>query len=72
MDSYIVRVLRRTQTNLETGENGAVHLDGVVEAVDENGEHQAFHGIDELWSILASSDGGKQAKSGAATNNKTR
>lgn len=41
MESYIVRVLRRQQTNRNTGGNDdAVHLDGVVEAVDEGGRHE--------------------------------
>ena len=57
MDSYIVRILRREQTHRNT----AVHLDGVVETVDEDGGYRAFHSVDELWSILTGSDRGTQS-----------
>ena len=68
MDSYIVRILRREQTHRNT----AVHLDGVVETVDEDGGYRAFHSVDELWSILTGSDrgtqsGGIQSKGGRTT-----
>lgn len=59
MDNYIVRVLRRKQMN----QDRAVHLDGVVEAVDEGGARQAFHSVEELWSILAGTDRVMQTKS---------
>lgn len=72
MESYIVRVLRREQTNQETGGGRAVRLDGVVEAVDEDGGYRAFHSVDELWSILVSPDRGIPSTGGKATQNKTR
>ncbi len=76
MESYIVRVLRRQQTN-QTGEDGAgkdsaVHLDGVVEAVDEGGGYRAFHSVNELWSILTGDDRGMQSKGGDVTHNRRR
>ena len=71
MESYIVRVLRRQQTNQYTekdgigkdtvGKNRTVHLDGVVETIDEDGGYRAFHSVDELWSILTGSDRGTQS-----------
>jgi len=67
MESYIVRVLRRQQTTQNTGKDGgvekesAVHLDGVVETVDEDGGYRAFHSVDELWSILTGSNRGTQS-----------
>ncbi len=72
MESYIVRVLRHQQTN-QTGEDGAgkdsaVHLDGVVEAVDEGGGYRAFHSVNELWSILTGDDRGNQSKEGKTPN----
>lgn len=47
MDSYIVRVLRREQSQ----QDGPRHLDGIVEVVD-SGKRHAFHSADELWTIL--------------------
>lgn len=47
MDSYIVRVLRREQSQ----QDSPIHLDGVVEMVD-SGKRHAFHSADELWAIL--------------------
>ena len=52
-ESYVVRIYRREKK--ETPARRAydrVLLDGVVEAT-EDGRRKSFHGIDELWELLA-------------------
>ena len=65
MESYIVRVLRREQTQKDS----AAHLDGVVEMV-ESGTRRAFHSADELWAILGEVEGVGKLCSGEDTTKK--
>ena len=67
MDNYIVRVLRREQTQKDS----TAHLDGVVEMV-ESGTRQAFHSADELWSLLGGTGGMSKSDGGDATTKKDR
>jgi hypothetical protein len=49
METYVIRIYRRHATDPE-------RLDGLLEAV-EGEASQAFHGRDELWSLLLSPTG---------------
>lgn len=66
-DSYVVRIYRRGPPNAEAGaHDGHPRLTGVVES-PATGHRQAFHDIEELWTVLAETgspvSGGKRKKS---------
>jgi hypothetical protein len=50
-ESYVVRIYRRSDEAVSRSP-AASTLVGVVEKPD-NGAKRSFHGIDELWDILA-------------------
>jgi hypothetical protein len=50
-ETYVVRVYRRSG-NSASARPDSSSLVGVVE-IPDNGEKRSFHGIDELWRILA-------------------
>jgi hypothetical protein len=53
--SYVVRVYRRTRNDPDSpARRGTdrVRLDGIVEE-PETGMRRSFHGVDELWRLLA-------------------
>ena len=52
-ESYVVRIYRREKKGaLARRGYDRVLLDGIVEAA-EGGRRKSFHGIDELWELLA-------------------
>ena len=52
-DSYVIRIYRREPKSGKSGADGdRPHLIGVVE-VPGTGHRQAFHGVEELWAVLA-------------------
>jgi len=66
-DSYVVRIYRRGRPNAEaSARDGHPRLIGVVES-PATGQRQAFHDIEELWTVLAQTGspvlGGKRKKS---------
>jgi len=56
-ESYVVRIYRREKKQAPARRgNDRVLLDGIVEAA-EGGRRKSFHGIDELWELLARAPG---------------
>ncbi len=59
MESYIVRIYRRSRTQGFRAKNKAKQLVGTVE--DSEGRRLAFHSSAELWEALWSKLGGHRA-----------
>jgi hypothetical protein len=52
-ESYVVRIYRREKKGAPARRSyDRVVLDGIIEAA-ESGRRKSFHGIDELWELLA-------------------
>ena len=60
-ESYVIRIYRREKKAAPARRShDRVSLDGIVEEA-EGGGRKSFHGIDELWELLARTQAG-QAK----------